>query len=65
MKQLHFDNLGKNRIWIMVILISLIFIFIEELPLTFEFENVKAYKILIKNTITNNGSYAIGQQSGT
>jgi len=44
MKKIHFDNLGKNRYWIIIILLSLILIFIEELPI--EFENPKVYKYL-------------------
>ena len=44
MKRIHFDNLGKNKYWIIIILLSLVLIFIEELPI--EFENPKFYKYL-------------------
>mgnify|MGYP003634061046 CR=1 FL=1 len=44
MKKIHFDNLGKNKYWIIIILLSLVLIFIEELPI--EFENPKIYKYL-------------------
>lgn len=44
MKRIHFDNLGKNKYWIIIILLSLFLIFIEELPI--EFENPKIYKYL-------------------
>ena len=44
MKRVHFDNLGKNKYWIIIILLSLVLIFIEELPI--EFENPKAYSYI-------------------
>ena len=44
MKRIHFDNLGKNKYWIIIILLSLVLIFIEELPI--EFKNPKFYKYL-------------------
>jgi len=44
MKKIHFDNLGKNKYWIIIILLSGLLIFIEELPI--EFENPKFYKYL-------------------
>ena len=44
MKRIHFDNLGKNKYWILIILLSLILIFVEELPL--EFENPKTYSYI-------------------
>ena len=44
MKKIHFDNLGKNKYWILIILLSGVLIFIEELPI--EFENPKIYKYL-------------------
>lgn len=44
MKRIHFDNLGKNKYWILIILLSLVLIFVEELPI--EFENPKMYKYI-------------------
>ena len=44
MKKIHFDNLGKNKYWLIIILLSLGLIFIEELPI--EFENPKMYEYL-------------------
>ena len=44
MKKIHFDNLGKNKYWIIIILLSLVLIFIEELPI--ELENPKAYSYI-------------------
>lgn len=44
MKRIHFDNLGKNKYWILIILFSGILIFVEELP--FEFENPKTYSYI-------------------
>ena len=44
MRKIHFDNLGKNKYWILIILLSGVLIFIEELPI--EFENPKIYKYL-------------------
>ena len=44
MKRIHFDNLGKNKYWILIILLSLILIFVEELP--FKFENPKTYSYI-------------------
>lgn len=43
-KKIHFDNLGKNKYWIIIILLSGVLIFIEELPI--EFENPKIYKYI-------------------
>ncbi len=44
MKRIHFDNLGKNKYWIFIIILSLVFIFVEELPI--EFENPKMYNYI-------------------
>ncbi len=46
MKKIHFDNLGKSKLWVFVILLSAFLIFIEYLPLPFEFEDGKTYKLL-------------------
>tara|TARA_R110002111_G_C5682193_1_gene343883 strand:- start:21 stop:440 length:420 start_codon:yes stop_codon:yes gene_type:complete len=45
MKQIHFDNLGKKNYWILLIFLSLIFIFIGLIE-PFEFENEKIYKYI-------------------
>jgi hypothetical protein len=44
MKRINFDNLGKNRDWILILILSLIFILVGELP--FELENPKMYKYI-------------------
>lgn len=46
MKKIHFDHLEKNYWALALILLSLPLIFIEELPLPFEFENANIYKYL-------------------
>jgi len=46
MKRIHFDDLGKKGYWIFIIALSLILIFIEEIPLPFEFDNPATYKFL-------------------
>jgi hypothetical protein len=45
MKKIHFDNLGKKNYWIILILLSLIFILVGFFE-PFEFENPKIYKYL-------------------
>ena len=45
MKKIHFDNLGKKNYWIVLILLSLIFILVGFFE-PFEFENPKIYKYL-------------------
>ncbi|MDF4223564.1 hypothetical protein PXC01_18350 [Maribacter sp. M208] len=45
MKRIHFDNLGKKNYWILLIILSLIFIFIGLIE-PFEFENKKIYKYI-------------------
>lgn len=45
MKRIHFDNLGKNNYWVLLIILSLIFIFIVQIE-PFEFENKKIYKYI-------------------
>jgi len=45
MKRIHFDNLGKKNYWIILIILSLIFILIGVIE-PFEFENEKIYKYI-------------------
>lgn len=45
MKKIHFENLGKKNYWIILILLSLIFILVGFFE-PFEFENPKIYKYL-------------------
>jgi len=45
MKRIHFDNLGKNKYWIIIILLSLVLILVEFFK-PFEFENPKVYKYM-------------------
>ena len=45
MKRIHFDHLGKGNYWIILIILSLIFIVIG-IAVPFEFENEKIYKYI-------------------
>jgi hypothetical protein len=45
MKRIHFDHLGKGNYWIILIILSLIFIVIG-IAEPFEFENEKIYKYI-------------------
>ena len=45
MKRIHFDHLGKGKYWIILIILSLIFIVIG-IAEPFEFENEKIYKYI-------------------
>ena len=45
MKRIHFDNLGKNKYWIIIILLSLVLILVEFFK-PFELENPKVYKYM-------------------
>ena len=45
MKRIHFDHLGKGNYWIILIILSLIFIVIGIVE-PFEFENEKIYKYI-------------------
>ncbi len=45
MKRIHFDNLGNKNYWILLIILSLIFIFIGLIE-PFEFENQRIYKYI-------------------
>jgi hypothetical protein len=44
MKNIHFDNLGKNKYWIIILLLSFPLIISRFLPI--EFENPKVYNYL-------------------
>ena len=45
MKRIHFDNLGKNKYWIIIMILALIFILIGFFQ-PFEIKNPKIYKYL-------------------
>lgn len=45
MRRIHFEHLGKGNYWIILIILSLIFIVIGILE-PFEFENEKIYKYI-------------------